>query len=231
MILKYYMLTSHQFHMHRTTYSFIFVFSIRCHEFDMNNESGIQFLLSIPTNERCFNIFSLFWQLLLVALITMTVFFRSTMHHDSVDDGIIYLGALYFAIVMILFNGFTEVSMLVTKLPVLYKHRDLHFYPPWAYTLPSWLLSIPTSLYESGMWVLVTYYVVGYDPQFTRQLTLTLSNFFYFCSEHRRCFSFKDLSFFNLQIFGTIFAAFLSASNIFGSFPGHGIFGPQYDSC
>ncbi|KAL5222503.1 hypothetical protein ABZP36_027216 [Zizania latifolia] len=115
-----------------------------------------------------FNIF-LMSQLLLVALITMTVFFRSTMHHDSVDDGIIYLGALYFAIVMILFNGFTEVSLLVTKLPILYKHRDLHFYPPWAYTLPSWLLSIPTSLIESGMWVLVTYYVVGYDPQFTRQ--------------------------------------------------------------
>ena len=107
-------------------------------------------------------------QLLLVALITMTVFFRTTMHHDSVDDGIIYLGALYFAIVMILFNGFTEVSMLVAKLPVLYKHRDLHFYPPWAYTLPSWLLSIPPSLIESGMWTLVTYYVVGYDPQFTR---------------------------------------------------------------
>ncbi|PWZ31119.1 ABC transporter G family member 31 [Zea mays] len=119
-----------------------------------------------------------FIQLLLVALITMTVFFRSTMHHDSVDDGIIYLGALYFAIVMILFNGFTEVSMLVTKLPVLYKHRDLHFYPPWAYTLPSWLLSIPTSLYESGMWVLVTYYVVGYDPQFTRFLGQFLLLFF-----------------------------------------------------
>ncbi|KAG8045866.1 hypothetical protein GUJ93_ZPchr0008g13536 [Zizania palustris] len=119
-----------------------------------------------------------FIQLLLVALITMTVFFRSTMHHDSVDDGIIYLGALYFAIVMILFNGFTEVSLLVTKLPILYKHRDLHFYPPWAYTLPSWLLSIPTSLIESGMWVLVTYYVVGYDPQFTRFLGQFLLLFF-----------------------------------------------------
>ncbi|KAE8720247.1 Pleiotropic drug resistance protein 3 [Hibiscus syriacus] len=44
--------------------------------------------------------------------------------------------------------------MLVAKLPVLYKHRDLHFYPSWAYTLPSWLLSIPTSLNESGFWVM-----------------------------------------------------------------------------
>lgn len=109
-------------------------------------------------------------QLLLVALITMTVFFRSTMHHNTIDDGILYLGALYFAIVMILFNGFTEVALLVTKLPVLYKHRDLHFYPSWAYTLPSWLLSIPTSVIESAMWVLVTYYAVGYDPQFSRYL-------------------------------------------------------------
>jgi ABC-type multidrug transport system ATPase subunit len=119
-----------------------------------------------------------FIQLLLVALITMTVFFRSTMHHNTVDDGIVYLGALYFAIVMILFNGFTEVALLVTKLPVVYKHRDLHFYPSWAYTLPSWLLSIPISIIESAMWVSVTYYAVGYDPQFSRFLAQFLLLFF-----------------------------------------------------
>ncbi|XP_074577986.1 ABC transporter G family member 31 [Curcuma longa] len=119
-----------------------------------------------------------FIQLLLVALITMTVFFRTTMHHNSVDDGIIYAGALYFALIMILFNGFTEVSLLITKLPVLYKQRDLFFYPAWAYTIPSWILSIPTSLVESGMWVAVTYYVVGYDPQFTRFLSQFLLLFF-----------------------------------------------------
>ncbi|XP_008804056.1 ABC transporter G family member 31 [Phoenix dactylifera] len=119
-----------------------------------------------------------FVQLLLVALVTMTVFFRTTMHHRTVDDGIVYLGALYFAMIMILFNGFTEVSLLITKLPVLYKHRDLHFYPPWTYMLPSWLLSIPTSLAESVMWVAVTYYVVGYDPQITRFLSQFLLLFF-----------------------------------------------------
>jgi hypothetical protein len=107
-------------------------------------------------------------QLLFVALITMSVFFRTTMHHDTIDDGGLYLGSLYFSMVIILFNGFTEVSMLVAKLPVLYKHRDLHFYPSWVYTLPSWVLSIPTSLIESGLWVAVTYYVIGYDPAITR---------------------------------------------------------------
>ncbi|KAF3791142.1 ABC transporter G family member 32 [Nymphaea thermarum] len=111
-----------------------------------------------------------FIQLLFVAIITMTVFFRTRFHHDSVEDAGIYLGALYFSIIMILFNGFTEVSMLMAKLNVIYKHRDLHFYPCWAYTLPAWVLSIPTSLMESAMWVAVTYYVMGFDPQITRFL-------------------------------------------------------------
>ncbi|CAA0839395.1 ABC transporter G family member 32 [Striga hermonthica] len=116
-----------------------------------------------------------FVQLLLVALITMSVFCRATLGHNTIDDGGFYLGELYFSMVIILFNGFTEVSMLVAKLPVLYKHRDLKLYPSWAYTIPSWFLSIPTSLIESGFWVAVTYYVVGFDPnifRFLRQLVL-----------------------------------------------------------
>ncbi|KAL2922698.1 ABC transporter G family member 32, partial [Bienertia sinuspersici] len=98
-------------------------------------------------------------QLLLVTLIIVTVFFRKTMHHNTVEDGGVYLGALYFSIVMNLFNGFMEVPMLIQKLPVLYKHRDLRFYPCWVYTLPSWILSIPSSLVESAIWVGVTYYL------------------------------------------------------------------------
>ncbi|PWA46764.1 hypothetical protein CTI12_AA505450 [Artemisia annua] len=67
--------------------------------------------------------------LLIVALIIMSVFFRTTLHHSTVDDGGLYLGELYFSMVILLFNGFTEVPMLVAKLQVIYKHRDLHFYP------------------------------------------------------------------------------------------------------
>lgn len=119
-----------------------------------------------------------FIQLLIVALITMSVFFRTTMHHNTIYDGGLYVGALYFSMVIILFNGFTEVSMLVAKLPVLYKHRDLRFYPSWAYTVPAWILSIPTSLMESGLWVAVTYYVIGYDPNITRCLRQFLLYFF-----------------------------------------------------
>ncbi|KAK9723913.1 hypothetical protein RND81_05G033700 [Saponaria officinalis] len=59
-----------------------------------------------------------FIKLLLVASITMTVFFRTKMHHKTVDDGSLYLSSLYFSMVIIFFNGFTEVSMLVL-LPLL----------------------------------------------------------------------------------------------------------------
>ncbi|WCJ29721.1 ABC transporter G family member 32 [Euphorbia peplus] len=119
-----------------------------------------------------------FIQLFIVALITMSVFFRTTMNHTTIYDGGLYVGALYFSMVIILFNGFTEVSMLVAKLPMLYKHRDLHFYPSWAYTIPAWLLSIPTSFMEAGLWVVVTYYGIGYDPNVTRFFRQFLLFFF-----------------------------------------------------
>ncbi|KAL8129568.1 hypothetical protein V2J09_018723 [Rumex salicifolius] len=147
-----------------------------------------------------------FIQLLIVAIITMTVFFRTKIHHDTIDDGGLYLGALYFSMVIILFNGFTEVSMLVTKLPVLYKNRDLHFYPCWVYTLPSWILSIPTSLIESGMWVVVTYYVIGFDPNIVR-----------FLKQFLLFFSLHQMSIALFRVIGSLGRSMIVA-NTFGSF-------------
>jgi len=63
-----------------------------------------------------------------------------------------------------MFNGFAELSMTIQKLPVFYKQRDLLFFPPWAFSLPIWVLRIPISLLEAGIWVFFTYYVIGYDP-------------------------------------------------------------------
>ncbi|XP_021835261.1 ABC transporter G family member 32 isoform X2 [Spinacia oleracea] len=109
-----------------------------------------------------------FVQLLFISFVTMSVFFRTTLHRNTIDDGGIYVGSLFFSMNIILFNGFTETAMIVMKLPVIYKHRDLHFYPGWIYSVPYWLMSIPTSLIESGVWVAVTYFVVGYDPNYSR---------------------------------------------------------------
>lgn len=99
---------------------------------------------------------------------TMTLFLRTEMHRNTVTDGGVYLGALFFTMIMIMFNGFSELSMSIMKLPVFYKQRDLLFYPSWAYSLPTWILKIPITFLEVGVWVFMTYYVIGYDPNIGR---------------------------------------------------------------
>ncbi|XP_038975955.1 ABC transporter G family member 36-like isoform X2 [Phoenix dactylifera] len=107
-------------------------------------------------------------RVVIMALITMTTFLRTEMHHGSVADGGIYLGALFYGLVTIMFNGFAELAMTILKLPVFFRQRDLLFYPAWSYTLPTWILKIPITFIEVGIWVFATYYVIGFDPNVGR---------------------------------------------------------------
>lgn len=103
-----------------------------------------------------------------MALVTMTLFLRTELHRDTELDGGIYMGALFFTLIVIMFNGFSELAMTVVKLPVFYKQRDLLFYPSWTYALPTWILKIPITCLEVGIWVVMTYYVIGFDPNIER---------------------------------------------------------------
>ncbi|EEF35081.1 ATP-binding cassette transporter, putative [Ricinus communis] len=107
-------------------------------------------------------------QLLVMAFIGTTVFLRTEMSKDTVTDGNIYTGALFFSLITVMFNGMSELSMTIAKLPVFYKQRDLLFFPPWAYSIPSWILKIPITFLEVGVWVFITYYVMGFDPNVER---------------------------------------------------------------
>ncbi|KAK2446080.1 pleiotropic drug resistance protein [Trifolium repens] len=106
------------------------------------------------------------WQLIFTGIVTMTMFLRTEMHRNTEADGGIYMGALFFILIIITFNGYAELSMFIVKLPVFYKQRDLLFFPAWAYSLPTWILKIPISFVEVGIWVVLTYYVIGFDPSF-----------------------------------------------------------------
>ncbi|XP_023526225.1 pleiotropic drug resistance protein 1-like isoform X1 [Cucurbita pepo subsp. pepo] len=112
-------------------------------------------------------IFKLF-QLFVMALVTMSVFLRTEMHHDTIVDGGIYTGALFFSVIMVMFNGLSELSLTIIKLPTFYKQRDLLFYPSWAYSLPNWILKIPFTFIEVALWVGITYYGIGFDPNIER---------------------------------------------------------------
>ncbi|KAG6665324.1 hypothetical protein I3843_02G131600 [Carya illinoinensis] len=119
-------------------------------------------------------------QLFFMALIAMTIFLRTKMPRDDSTDGGIYTGALFYTVIMIMFNGMAEISMTIIKLPVFYKQRDLLFYPPWVYAIPQWILKIPITFLEVAVWVFMTYYVIGFDPNvgrlFKQYLLLVLVN-------------------------------------------------------
>jgi len=108
------------------------------------------------------------FQLTIMALIALTLFFRTEMPRDDIDDAGVYAGAIFFTLVTVMFNGLAEISMTIAKLPVFYKQRNLLFYPSWAYAIPSWILKIPITIVEVGLWVVLTYYVIGFDPNVGR---------------------------------------------------------------
>ncbi|XP_076956671.1 pleiotropic drug resistance protein 3-like [Bidens hawaiensis] len=119
-------------------------------------------------------------QLIIIAIITMTVFFRTRLKPDVIDANY-YLGSLFYALVILLVDGFPEASMTVARLQVFYKQRDMCFYPSWAYAIPASVLKIPISLMESTIWTCLTYYVIGYSPEperFFRQLMLLFATHF-----------------------------------------------------
>lgn len=116
-----------------------------------------------------FTLFSSF-QLEICAIIAATVFAQSRKHHSTVEDGLVYLGALYFGLITIMFTGFSELPSTIDKLPVFYKQRDLLFYPSWAFSLPVSILGIPVTFIEVAFWVATTYFVIGFDPSGIRSV-------------------------------------------------------------
>lgn len=103
-----------------------------------------------------------------MACISTTVFLKSKMPKETETDGGIFMGALFYALLINMFNGFSELALSIMKLPVFYKQRDLLFFPPWAYSLPTWVLKIPITLLEVAIWVSLTYYTSGYDSDVER---------------------------------------------------------------
>ncbi|OWM79107.1 hypothetical protein CDL15_Pgr003278 [Punica granatum] len=107
-------------------------------------------------------------QITIMSLIAMTVFLRTQMPVGTVEDGGKFFGALFFSLINVMFNGMAELAMTVFRLPVFYKQRDFLFYPPWAFALPIWVLRIPLSFLESGIWIILTYYTIGFAPAASR---------------------------------------------------------------
>ncbi|XP_059659359.1 pleiotropic drug resistance protein 2-like [Cornus florida] len=112
-------------------------------------------------------------QITIMATIALTVFLRTEMKTGETKDAAKFWGALFFSLINVMFNGMQELAMTVFRLPVFFKQRDFLFYPAWAFALPIWVLRIPVSFLESGIWIILTYYTIGFAPapsRFFKQL-------------------------------------------------------------
>ncbi|PHT69158.1 Pleiotropic drug resistance protein 4 [Capsicum annuum] len=117
-------------------------------------------------------------QITIMATIALTVFLRTQMKAGNVRDSAKFWGALFFSLINVMFNGMQELAMTVFRLPVFFKQRDSLFYPAWAFALPIWVLKIPISLMESSIWIILTYYTIGFAPAASRRVAHLLEMFF-----------------------------------------------------
>ncbi|TVU38820.1 hypothetical protein EJB05_12212 [Eragrostis curvula] len=117
------------------------------------------------------------FQLFVLGLITMTVFFRTKMPHKLFSDNVKFNGALASSLIAIMFIGVTEMNITIKKLSVFYKQRDYLFFPAWTYGLAIIILKLPFSFLDSFMWTCVSYYVIGFAPATGRFFSQFLAYF------------------------------------------------------
>ncbi|KAJ4977881.1 hypothetical protein NE237_008661 [Protea cynaroides] len=103
-------------------------------------------------------------QVACIGFITCTMYLRTKLHPTDEFNGNLYLSCLFYGLVHMMFNGFSELSIMISRLPNFYKQRDNLFHPAWAWVVPSWILRIPYSVLEAVVWSCVVYYTVGFAP-------------------------------------------------------------------
>ncbi|KAL4324340.1 hypothetical protein GQ457_11G016110 [Hibiscus cannabinus] len=106
-------------------------------------------------------------QLVIVACVTMTVFYKTRMAIDIVHANY-YLAALFFTLMILVVDEIPELYMTISRLPVFYKQKMLCFYPAWAYAIPTVILKLPISFLQSLIWTSITYFTIGYAPEVSR---------------------------------------------------------------
>ncbi|XP_077235594.1 ABC transporter G family member 45-like [Tasmannia lanceolata] len=116
-------------------------------------------------------------QISVLAFVVMTLFLRTNMNHGSIVDANRYMGAIFSGVVVINLNSMTELIIMIMRLTTFYRQKELLFLPSWAFLSSIFLLSIPMSLLETGIWTCSTYFVIGFAPSAIRFLQQFLAFF------------------------------------------------------
>ncbi|CAK0759197.1 hypothetical protein CVIRNUC_002679 [Coccomyxa viridis] len=112
-----------------------------------------------------------------IAFVVATLWPKPHLNQDSEAMGTIYAAILFFSLMNLLFDAFSEMSMIVEMLPIFYTQRDNLFYTAWAFGLPATLLRVPFSLAQSLLWSLIIYWSCGLAPTAARFFTFWLLTF------------------------------------------------------
>ncbi|GAY38373.1 hypothetical protein CUMW_036200 [Citrus unshiu] len=117
-------------------------------------------------------------QVAFVGFLTCTMFLKTRQHPTDEKKGALYLNCHFFGMVHMMFNCFSELPILISRLPVFYKQRDNYFHPAWAWSIASWILRVPLSIIEAVVWSCIVYYTLGFAPgagRFFRYMLLLFS--------------------------------------------------------
>lgn len=106
---------------------------------------------------------------LFLAVVTGTLFLRGSIPTDSIQGGTLFLGVIFFSIVHLMFASYPEQTLLIFQLRVFWKQsRSFQFFPAWAFSLPTTLLRMPSSVVDSILWSCIVYWLVGLASEASR---------------------------------------------------------------
>ncbi|EFN59136.1 hypothetical protein CHLNCDRAFT_137957 [Chlorella variabilis] len=101
-------------------------------------------------------------QVLLMAFVVSTLFWRED--KGTVEDGNLFFGVIFYSILYQLLGAIPEMHLLVGRLSVFFKQRDVNFYPGWCFAIPTFLMRVPWSFLEATLWTNLVYWLVGFSP-------------------------------------------------------------------
>lgn len=67
-----------------------------------------------------------FFLTMFMAVVTATLFLRTQLHPNSLAQGQLYFGVVFFSLIMLMFDGFAEMTFTILRLPGFYKQRGVH---------------------------------------------------------------------------------------------------------
>lgn len=113
-------------------------------------------------------------QLVVLSIVAGTLLIRPIMHTNSVPDGQLFVALPFAMMVGLMMDNFSEMSILLESMHVMFRQRANCFYPGWAYAMPTTLLRIPYSFTMAFLLSCIIYWVVGYDSNPGRSVLLLL---------------------------------------------------------